>query len=134
MLMRPMLTRRPTQRLARRLESGELHVCVQRSPNGVGVHITLHGEWDIGTTGQMRAALTAVRSQGPTEVVVDLRGLTFIDVTGLVVLLELDAERERHGGTLTLIRGNAHVHRLFELAGVSDRLRLVGAPLSELLH
>ncbi|MGI8903569.1 MAG: STAS domain-containing protein, partial [Solirubrobacteraceae bacterium] len=59
---------------------------------------------------------------------------TFIDVTGLVVLLELDAERERHGGTLTLIRGNAHVHRLFELAGASDRLRLVGAPLSELLH
>ena len=117
-------------RLMRKLEPGVLHVCVQRSPNRLGVHISLHGEWDIGTTGQVRAALRAVRSRGPTDLVVDLRGLTFIDVTGLGVLLELDAERQRHGGTLTLIRGSAEVHRLFELAGVSDRLRLVGAPLS----
>lgn len=129
-----MFMRRPTQRLTRRLEPGELRVCVQPSRDRVGIHITLHGEWDIATTGQVRAALTAVRAQGPADLVLDLRGLTFIDVTGLVVLLELDADCERHGGTLTLIRGNADVDRLFELAGVSDRLRLVGAPVRELLY
>jgi anti-sigma B factor antagonist len=46
--------------------------------------LTLRGELDLGTAAQLEAALAEANS----DVLLDLRGLTFMDSTGVRVLLE----------------------------------------------
>lgn len=62
---------------------------------------------------------------GALLVVVDLRQLTAIDSTGLHVLIEADARARRSGQRLVVVRGPAHIDRLFELVGLSDRLEII---------
>ncbi len=55
------------------------------------------------------------------RVVVDLRELSFIDLTGLRVLLDADARSRQDGMNLRFIPG-PQVRRLFELAELPDPL------------
>jgi anti-sigma B factor antagonist len=54
--------------------------------------LTLRGELDLATAAQLEQAL----SEAGDDVLLDLRGLTFMDSTGVRVLLEA-AERSRDG-------------------------------------
>jgi anti-sigma B factor antagonist len=78
------------------------------------------GELDLAAAPELEALLVA--QTGP--VVLDLRKLTFVDATGLRVLLEAEARSRQDGMNLRFIAGGA-VRRLFELAGVPDRLTYV---------
>jgi anti-anti-sigma regulatory factor len=57
-------------------------------------------------------------------VVEDLRELSFVDASGLRVLLEAEARSRQNGMNLRFIGGEA-VRRLFELAAVPDPLTYV---------
>ena len=58
----------------------------------------------------------------------DLRGLTFIDVLGLRELIRQNeyARSKRHN--LAVVRGTDAIHRVLELTGVQDQLVLVDDP------
>jgi anti-anti-sigma factor len=58
-------------------------------------------------------------------VIVDLRQLTFIDSTGLHVLIEADARARRIRRRLVLARGPARIDRLFQILGLSERLKII---------
>jgi anti-anti-sigma regulatory factor len=61
-------------------------------------------------------------------VVLDLRPLTLCDTAGVQAVLEADAAAREADGSL-VIRPAAHaVHRIFELAGATQQLRIVGPP------
>jgi anti-sigma B factor antagonist len=62
---------------------------------------------------------------GSLVVIVDLRRLTTIDSTCLNVLVDADALARRGGRRLVVVRGPAPIDRLFNLCGLSDRLRIV---------
>ena len=47
----------------------------------------------------------------------DLRGVTFLDSTGLHLVLEADAASRAQGWEFGLIGGPAHVQRVFDLTG-----------------
>ena len=86
--------------------------------------IRADGELDIASAPRLKRTLRdAIESA--RSVVLDLRGLTFIDSTGIHVLIETDAQARRAGRRLTLVRGAAHIERVFELVGLSDRLEIV---------
>jgi anti-sigma B factor antagonist len=83
------------------------------------------GELDLATAPQLEAVLAA--QSGP--VAVDQRELSFIDTSGLRVLLEAEAHSRQNGMNLRFIAAQA-VRRLFELAGVPDPLTYIEPPRS----
>ncbi len=59
------------------------------------------------------------------SIVVDLSGLTFMDSTGIRVLIMANARSRDDGNRLALLRGPAAVQRVFELSGVDSLLPFV---------
>jgi anti-sigma B factor antagonist len=84
--------------------------------------VALRGECDLAAEENLDAALDDVQSRGPVRVVIDLRGLRFIDSSGLRVILRAKARSAQTGGTLELIRGPEPVHRVFELTRLDREL------------
>ncbi|MDA0636288.1 STAS domain-containing protein [Nonomuraea sp. MCN248] len=82
-----------------------------RCRHGERTVVSLAGEVDADNVSEVRACLAeAVRTYGP-RLVVDLSGLTFIDTTGLGVLVrQLAALRERDG-TMALVAPDGQVLR-----------------------
>jgi anti-sigma B factor antagonist len=87
------------------------------SEHAAGTVVFPAGELDLGTAPDLEAVLAT--QSGP--VLVDLRKLSFIDLTGLRVLLEADARSRQDGRNLCFIPGPI-VRRLLELAALPDRL------------
>ncbi len=94
---------------------------------GNTMEVAAAGELDLATAPKLDAALR--RAQAKAEVVVlDLRGVEFMDCDGLHVLLAADHRARRAGGRLVVVRGSATVQRLFGLVGLGPRLELVDRP------
>ena len=91
------------------------------------VRILPIGELDLITAPILEARLTEVRNAGYRQVLLDLRGLLFIDSTGLHVILRHDAEARRDGFSLALVPGPPEVQRVFDTAGVATRLPFIDA-------
>jgi anti-anti-sigma factor len=82
------------------------------------------GEIDLATVGLLRDAVEgALRADD--ELVLDLRGVTFMDTSGLRYLLELNARSDASEFTLRLVRGPGAVQRVFEVSGIESRLPFV---------
>ena len=91
------------------------------------VRVCPFGEVDIGTVGQIREQLENVTASGAKHVVLDLRGVTFLDSTGLHLALEADAASRAQGWTFGLVGGPADVQRVFDLTGARARLPFLTA-------
>jgi len=90
--------------------------------------IELQGELDVATTPRAEAELRRVEKAGAGLIVVDLRGLTFMDSTGLRLLVSADARARDGEHRLAIVRGPDTVHRVLELTGLDARLALVDDP------
>ncbi len=55
----------------------------------------------------------------------DLRALTFMDSSGLRIILSANAAARRDGWRLQLVAGPPGVQRIFEICGVTGSLRFV---------
>jgi anti-sigma B factor antagonist len=95
------------------------------APSRDSVRVAPVGELDIATVDKLRAEVERLRQSGFTELVLDLRGVRFLDSTGLRLVLELDAAATAASQELEIIRGSAVVQRIFEVTQVSDRLKFV---------
>ena len=95
---------------------------------GGGVGLTLRGELDLSTIEQLESAVSSGVDGRPELVVLDLRDLTFLDSTGLRLMLRLHARLESVGGRLVLVAGPRRVQRVFELTGALDELEIVQDP------
>ena len=83
------------------------------------------GELDLATVETLRAALDAIKST--ERLVLDLRGLSFIDSTGLHLLVALNQRAQCDGLQLTLVRPAAPVDRAIQLCGLDQQLPFVAA-------
>lgn len=61
-------------------------------------------------------------------IVVDLRGVDFMDSTGLHAVLQAAQHAVEAGRRFALVRGSHQVQRLFELTGVTDGMTIVDSP------
>lgn len=96
-----------------------------------GTVVTVVGELDVASSQVLERALMTTLN-GVAVVVVDLRGLTFIDSTGLGVLVRAHQLAQEHGRRFGLVRGNGQVSRLLSLTGLDAEL-LVGDSVEQLL-
>jgi anti-sigma B factor antagonist len=81
------------------------------------------GELDLATVDRLERALHELRGAGASGVVLDLRGLTFMDSTGLSLTLRWTVAAAQDGFAFSLIPGAPAIQRVFELAGMAGRLR-----------
>lgn len=89
---------------------------------GHRVRIELTGDLDVAAAAGVRARLEALSDAGCRHLLVDLSRLTFIDCSGLSVLLERCAAARREGWRLSIVQGPPAVRRLFELTETLDVL------------
>ena len=94
-------------------------------PTRDSVRVAPVGELDIATVEKLRTEVERLRESGFTKLVLDLRGVRFLDSTGLRLVLELDAAAKENSQELQIIRGSAVVQRIFEVTQVSERLQFV---------
>jgi anti-sigma B factor antagonist len=92
---------------------------------GDTAYVAAIGELDIDTAPEVQSRLQEVRAAGFESLVLDLRGTTFIDSTGLWLALEWHerARRERFG--FALIQGPEAVRRVIDVAGIRSLLNFV---------
>ena len=91
--------------------------------DGDTVTAALAGDFDMQATFTVEPALErALETPGLRRIELDLRGLDFIDSTGIGVIIRLDREARGRGVQLRLRRGPRPVHRVFEKSGLADAL------------
>ena len=85
--------------------------------------ISLGGEIDIASAGAFNRALAAALWEADFEtVVLDFAEVTFIDSTGIRILLDAYATGVEDGIRLVLLPGPPAVQRLFEICGLTKAL------------
>lgn len=96
----------------------EFAVSVQISEDVAIVEV--RGDLDCYTAPKLRAVLIEL-ADGPRRVILDVRGSTFIDSTGLGVLVGALKRLRQRGGDMVLRSPSPRTARLFEITGV-DKL------------
>ena len=81
--------------------------------------LALRGELDVATVPRLADPLRVAIAAGKTAVVIDLGELTFLDSTGLMVLLNGLRRVVRQGGNLVIVCTNPTVLRLFDITGTA---------------
>jgi anti-anti-sigma factor len=95
---------------------------------GGTVHVSLVGELDISTATRLEDELGRQEAERPELIVLDLQGLTFMDSTGLRLLISADARAREEGRSLTIVRGSEMVQRVMRLTRLDERLNVVEDP------
>ena len=96
--------------------------------NGSVAWVQPFGELDLDSVHRVEAALEGLRDEGCPEVVLDLRGLTFMDSTGLRLVIRWDTAASEDGFRFAIVPGEEVVQRVFRLTGMDDHLTLVDPP------
>ena len=78
--------------------------------------LQLEGEIDLHVSPQIGASLTALLKNKPPKVVVDLSKVSYIDSSGLAVLIEGMQDVEEYGGRFGLAGVQENVLPIFETA------------------
>jgi anti-anti-sigma factor len=115
---------RPQQREPARAEQlvtlGELSMTSERQGD---VHsIRLFGELDLASARGVELELRRAEATDALSIVLDLSGLTFMDSTGVRLLVTANARSREDADRLSLRRGPAAVQRVLELSAVADLL------------
>jgi len=76
----------------------------------------------------LAASAELERGMAAETLEMDLRGLEFMDSTGLHFVLDADARTRARGGRMVVVRGSETVHRIFRLAQLEERLEFVVDP------
>src|SRR4051812_7850805 len=84
----------------------------------------VQGELDIETGPRLREELDRAHAAAPAVLVLDLRGVTFFDSTGLQIVLDADVRSRAEERRLVVLVGEGEPRRVLELADVTDRLSL----------
>ena len=97
---------------------------VERAPLLGAPGVRVRGEVDMGTAPQLTAALDAAIRETRGAFVVDLCDVTFLDSSGVSVLVRARAVLGRAERALVIVCPPGPARRVFELAGIADLLAL----------
>lgn len=107
----------------RTLEQGNLRIRLEEGPEAT--LLSLSGELDLATAELLESTIRAAEGRGAKMIVLDLSGLDFIDLNGLMVLMRASIRLPGDAHRLALLHGPEHVQRLFKLTGMDRYLPFV---------
>src|SRR3954452_18132804 len=90
--------------------------------------LILDGELDFAHLDTARKALLDLGLTRVTRLALDLRGVTFMDTSGVRLVLQAMHRADSFGVEFALIRGPRLVHHVLDLVGLTDQLRIVDEP------
>jgi anti-anti-sigma factor len=90
--------------------------------------LRLTGELDMAGVDRFERLLIADGSPEAETFVVDMRGLTFIDSSGLRALIIADKRVRAEGGRFVVVRGSEQVNEVLEMTGVAKQIELLDEP------
>ena len=94
----------------------------ETSERADGVHVQLSGELDISTASNVEARLMELERSAPDRLFLDLRRVSFIDSTGLSMIINADGRARKDGRRLTIVSGDGVPRRILRTVGLEDRL------------
>jgi anti-sigma B factor antagonist len=101
----------------------------QTTRNGTIAIIVATGELDLSGAAVLEAEIERLAAEPELgTVVLDMRGLEFMDSSGLRLVVLADMRARDAGRRFVLVRGNETVHRVFEITRMSERLDFVSDP------
>jgi anti-anti-sigma factor len=89
------------------------------------VRVSLRGELDLSTVEKVEDELRRIEDRADRLLVLDLSGLTFLDSTGLRLMVTADQRARKTGRRLALVKGPETVHRVFTITKLDERLQMV---------
>jgi len=95
---------------------------VDIAPDRDVVRVAPLGELDMSTTGELTTEIQQLWRSGFSRVILDLRGATFIDSSGLHAIINEHAAAAEDGRDFSIIPGRPAVQRIFEVTGMETRL------------
>jgi anti-anti-sigma factor len=85
--------------------------------------VPIEGEFEMARTFTVEPELERTLARpGLERLTVDLSDTTFIDSTGIGVIIRLASDAEARGVDLAIVPGPPEVQRVFETAGLADAL------------
>jgi anti-sigma B factor antagonist len=87
--------------------------------------VTISGEFDLGAAQEFGQVTAELAVENLREVEVDLRPVTFVDSSGLRMLVELGRAARERNLSLRIVRGGSAVERVLQLTGLDKVLPLV---------
>lgn len=132
---RDLAGRRPDQ--AERMATHDIAPVFEGAPDesrislrehGTTTELVARGEWDLAEQPGVREAIQAALQRSPACVVLDLSQLSFIDSSGIHVVLELHGRCVKQNIHLVIIPAPRAVLRPFEICGLIERLPFLRTP------
>jgi anti-anti-sigma factor len=100
-----------------------------KDPSGTDVvEVLLDGDVDIASADEIEARIRSAEAVQPSVILIDLREVSFLDSSGLRLILGAAARAESAGRRLVLVRGHERIQRVFELTNLLSRLEFVDHP------
>jgi anti-anti-sigma factor len=87
-----------------------------------GTRARFSGEIDMSAIDELWGRLRPVVERSPAIVVADLTGVTFLDSSGLRLMLKLQAQLAEQDCRLVVVPGGDRVARVFQLTGAEQEL------------
>ena len=99
---------------------------------GGAVRVALRGELDLEHAYTFDEEMRRVEEERPPCLVLDLKGLSFLDSSGLARLLAANRRARRERRRLLLVRGSVPVQRLMAITAVGQHFETVSEVPAEL--
>jgi anti-sigma B factor antagonist len=95
-------------------------------PHRVGMHtvVGVTGEIDVATAPALRDTVLGLLNRGAPSLVLDLRGVTFVDSTGVGSLLRIHHRQALLGGSVHFVADQPAVLRVLDLMQLRRRLHV----------
>jgi anti-sigma B factor antagonist len=90
--------------------------------------VTMEGELDMANAPLLQSRIESGELAAAKTVVLDLQQLTFLDSTGLRVILAARELCWRRGQEFAVTPGSQQVQRLLSVTGVGEHLRTIAEP------
>lgn len=81
--------------------------------------VVLVGELDMDTAPELTRVLEPLLDKGPAEIVLDFSGLTFIDSSGITVLVRSQNHLNQQSRQLRVRAPRRQAQRIFEITGLT---------------
>jgi anti-anti-sigma factor len=98
---------------------------VSSDRQGEKLIITVAGELDVSTAPILQRELERAADESASSIRLDLSALRFMDSTGLQLVLSTASRAQEAGRDLELVRSTNSVQRVFQVAGLEERLTFV---------
>ena len=97
---------------------------ITRFPEGDIQKLEVQGEIDVANADELRTHISKALNLGPTQLIIDMAEVSYIDSTGIGVLVGGAHSAQDAGAVLRVENPQPSVKRVFTLLGVDEKLHI----------